>query len=340
MPAKLTYNKDGKAMVFLSGNEKPWWWGIDTSSRGIGDEGYMRMDRASATEALSIISNGEDFSYKSVIPEYNGSPVNDYRFIVNSMSGRVISVVSDKYFLQQPAEFAAIVDEVFCGTLVVDTFGTLNRGRSLFASCLVSEDSFNDKKDGVIQRRITAIGSCDRTVALTFLQASLRTVCWNTFTPLLRSPNKWKATHNSNFEVNVDSIKRSIGLNKSYFTDLLYLYRSLSTISMDKQNIVKFSLELTDHLGDSKAAKASRDIYTLAAREASSNGWNRAAALNAVTEFVSHPERAVHTYGSEIKTSRLSQEVGLRIGTNSPLANKAVKLLTSDLPAVRKLIAA
>lgn len=339
MSAKLTYNEDGKAMVFFGNNDKPWWWGSDTSRRGKEDIGYLYPDQRTAKEALQIISPKTPFIYKEAIPMYGGSAVEGYKMVVNPIGNKVISIVSDKYKVQQPSEFAAVIDKVFGNTMVVDTFGTIDDGRLLFSTTKVKSSYFNDSKESEMVRMITFLGSCDYTTPFRVVFSSIRTVCWNTFTPQLRAQRAFSARHTPNMNENIRLIQEKIGLSEKYWNSLDDLLRGLSEETIRKEDTEKFVKELFEYeSGKTKQRTINkiRDVYSLSTREAKKYGYTRAALLNGVTEFVSHPERRTHG-NINIKQSRLGQEIGNRLGENDKLVDRAIKILTSDSSELESL---
>lgn len=339
MSAMLKYNSAGRAMVFLANDQKPWWWEIDTSNRGIKDVGYLQKDQVTANEALEIISAGDDFCYDVVTPEYNGKEIEGYRFVIDRMSDKVISVVSDKYQVQQPREFADVIDGVFSNTFVVDTFGAIDGGRKLFCSTRVGESSFRNKRDDVVIRMMTVVGSCDYSTPFAIVLSSLRTVCYNTFTPQLHMKRAYSAQHRTNMVANIKEIQRKLELVDDYYESLEMLMRRLAEEKIrGTDDIKKFAVGLFEIDRESSQATKNRavDMMNFANREAKKYGYDRAALLNGVTELVSHPERR-KTGPAVIKESILAQEVRLRGGMESPLVNRAVKILCQDNEELKEL---
>jgi len=341
MSAKLTYNQKGNAMVFLGNNEKPWWWGADTSSRGKEDHGYLYPDQRTAKEALGIICDGESFSYSEVLPMYQGEPVDGYKYVVNSMKRKVISIVGDKYHVQQPSDFAGVIDRIFTNGFVVDTFGALDEGRLLFCTAKVKAECFSDKKESEMIRMLTFIGSCDYTCPFKIVSSSLRTVCWNTFTPQLKANCQYSARHTVGMNSNIEFIMEKIKVLNRYWENLDLLMRGLEEEPIRQEDYASFAKELFDLAGDGKkstrAMNKARDVFKLSLAEGRKYGHNRLALLNGVTEFTSHPERRAHG-NIRLKESVLSQEIRLRIGEKDDLVNKAVGILTKDSLELAELI--
>lgn len=341
MSAKLAYNTSGRVMAFFGNNDKPWWWEMDTSSRGTQDIGYLDPGQRTAKEALKIIQNGDDFSYVEDMIQRKGHLVDGYKMVVNRVNDKVISIVGDKYHVQQPSHFAETIDKIFSGQFVVDTFGALDEGRLLYATCKVREDNFLDGKGGDMMRMLTFIGSCDYTVPFRVAASSIRVVCWNTFQAHLNSSKSmFSARHTPNMAQNIALIRSKIKYLYKSWEDLDTIMRELSNEKITKEDIGKFACELFDYSKEksNEATKNKiRDVRRLASNEAKEFGYTRLALLNGATEFVSHPER--RRFGNvKIKESQLQQEVRLRSGEYNDITDKALGILTADRQELAEML--
>ena len=334
MSAKLTFNKKGNAMAFFGNNEKPWWWGKNVSGRSSsGDFGYLHSDQKTAKEALEIISDGDEFKYSESLITHNNQIVDGYKMVINDAIGEVVSIVGEKYHVQQPSHFAETIDKIFAGQFVVDTFGALDKGRLLFATCKVREDNFTDGKEGEMIRMLSFVGSCDYTVPFRVAASSIRVQCWNKFQAHLRSSKSmFSARHTPNMAGNIMAIRDKIKFLYRSWEDLDLIMRELKEEKVSKEDIANFSMKLFDYDKQKSSERTKnqvRDVYKFSMLEAREFGYNRLAMLNGTTEFISHPERRTH--GSiKVKETFAEQEIRLRLGEFSTLTDKALGLLTED----------
>lgn len=225
----------------------------------------------------------------------------DSKVLYRSDNHEPLSVVGKRYKVVQPEEIMEFYrDLTEVSGFELDTAGVLKGGRKLWALARTGQSGVlrgNDQTNAYV----LLATACDGTMATTAQFTSIRVVCNNTLAVALGSGSATavKVKHNTAFDP--DLVKRQLGISVSTWDDFMYRMKLLSDRKLKDSEVKDFVLEVfTEDAGNGAGIASERSMSkVLSLYDGNGMGSSLASsrgtaygALNAVTEFVDHQQRA------------------------------------------------
>lgn len=264
--------------------------------------------------------------------------VQGFKATVRSSDKKVLGVVGGRYQPIQNADAFAFFDGIVgAGEAVYHTAGSLDSGRKIWLMAKLPQDMvIPGFKDEAMERYLLLSNSHDGSGALRAFATTVRVVCQNTLNMALRGSagEGISIRHTRNAAARLQEAKRVFSYATAYYDSMRTVAAGLAQAKYTEKQMVSlvesiFPAESEDEVSTRTANNRAlvMDLFDNGRGHQPIRGtaW---AALNAVTEFVSHHRGTRMTDGKGQDESRLES---IWFGSGRALSQKAFQKISADV---------
>ena len=236
------------------------------------------------------------------IPFIGGRSIPGYKASINSSTGHVFGIVSDKYVpIQNREAFDCLDSLVLEGKAKYETVGSVDNGRMVWAQLRLPGEVRIGHTDDVSNKYILGVTDHSGRRALTFLPTMHRLACMNAYRAAVAAAfeDKVNVRHSGDTVAKMDYAQRILALSLDGFNDFEEQANFLATQQADKVWIKEFldhMLPLEEDKKQPKVKKARATVINLFENAESNNlkgiAGTKWAMTNALTEYSDHYKTA------------------------------------------------
>jgi phage/plasmid-like protein (TIGR03299 family) len=180
-----------------------------------------------------------------VIPASNIFSMNDWKALVRSDNGRMLSVVKGSYQVVQNDTLWDIVDALMeQKNMKYETAGVLKEGRLLWVLVRLDEPLQVKGDNSPVYPYVMISTTHDGTAACKAQAISVRVVCWNTFTAAEAESRgsglQYTFKHTKKVMDRIDQAKQALFLTRKQHEEFLHLANELAEIEVRDEQVKDF----------------------------------------------------------------------------------------------------
>ncbi len=219
--------------------------------------------------------------------------IDDYYATCRKTDNAILGVVGPEYRLLQNKEaFAWFQPFLDKDIAIIDTAGSLKRGRRVWVLARIKDATLQVKKDDTIQNFILLSNSHDGSLAVRVGFTPIRVVCMNTLTLAHESKASklLRVKHTSGLIKNLEDIREIMDTANREFVATVKQYEELAKKDINSEDLKKYVKEVFDikDIKKSKKIMPAVDKFFESGKGSKLAGKTYWGAYNAVNEYLNY----------------------------------------------------